>query len=228
MKHCQLCHNSLSKAGSWQEGGVFVKLFELQSHSSPLTHSLPSAIHFFLPYLIPISALFLQLFGANPCEGLRLFACLRRATPRMAVLAPAILLLSIATVIIILVSVFTKSLGGYGANILWSYHPFFMTIGFVLLMTMGLISYVSDFGAKVSGLPTAPCRQRRGVALLSDDQRLLSSDTPHCAERAFANSSGDGGTLGLLQPFHVVKITFALRHGPVCSLERSRQGRHLG
>lgn len=58
-------------------------------------------------------------------------------------------LLAVATFLFVCACVYTPALGGYG-NGPFSYHPIFMTAAFVLFMSLGTSSYVSDYGEKMN------------------------------------------------------------------------------
>lgn len=51
-----------------------------------------------------------------------------------------------ASTIALITLLLRADLGGYGGNIFWTYHPVFMTLGLVLFMSFGVVTYASDYG----------------------------------------------------------------------------------
>lgn len=58
-------------------------------------------------------------------------------------------LAAVACFLFVCVCVLTPQLGGYG-NVVFAYHPIFMTASFALLISWGTSSYVSDYGERMN------------------------------------------------------------------------------
>lgn len=56
--------------------------------------------------------------------------------------------ISVGVTVMLLALNMSTELGGYGAGKIFAYHPVFMCIAFLLLIPLGLISYVGDFGER--------------------------------------------------------------------------------
>lgn len=73
---------------------------------------------------------------------------------RTMLLDTVIRVLAVATTAIIIGAVCTSDV--LGLHVFFSWHPIFMSIGTVLLLSLGVVSYVSDFGKQVRGWQGAP------------------------------------------------------------------------
>lgn len=57
---------------------------------------------------------------------------------------------AVSATIFLIIAIMTPSMGGFDASTIWAWHPFFMTIGFALLLSLGVVSYVSDYGTIIN------------------------------------------------------------------------------
>lgn len=71
---------------------------------------------------------------------------------------PALL---VAVTLLVLTLTLSASLGGYGAGQVFAYHPAFMSVAFLLLMPLGVLSYGIDLGER--GNAAYPDRESRRV-----------------------------------------------------------------
>lgn len=82
-----------------------------------------------------------------------------QGSPAMKDLSNFVRLASVVSTVLVITACLTPSInsgndssGGY--PVMFSWHPVFMSIGVIFLMTQGIVSYITSFGAKVRRLHT--------------------------------------------------------------------------